>query len=91
VVLTPENPAKFSWSQIDNAATYRLELQDLQGNPLLAAVLIAGTISYRAPSWLKEKSVDTIAQWAVIAFNEQGTQIAATGWRSFRFESARTP
>ena len=91
VVFTPANPIKFTWSQIDNAATYHLELQDLQGNPLLSAVLIAGTVSYRAPSWLKDKSGDTIARWRVIAFNEQGTQIAATGWRSFRFEDARIP
>jgi hypothetical protein len=91
VVLTPESPIKFTWSQIDNAATYHLELQDLQSNPLLSAVLIAGTVSYRAPPWLRDRVGPVIARWRVIAFDRQGAQIAATNWRSLRFEPVRSP
>ncbi len=91
VVLGPGKPVNFSWSPIDSAVTYRFELQDLQGTPLLSAILLAGTVSYCAPSWLIEKVGSVIVRWRVAAFNDRGTQIAATDWRSLRFSSVPTP
>jgi len=91
VVLRPEKPVNFTWSPIDSAVTYHFELQDLQGTPLLSAILLAGTVSYSAPSWLTEKVGPVIVRWRVAAFSNLSTQIAATDWRSLRFESVQTP
>ena len=87
VVLTPEKPIEFSWSQIDHVAVYHLELQDLQGSALLSAVLRAGTGTYRPPSWLRNTVGDSVVRWRVIAFSGLGKQIAATDWRTLRIRS----
>jgi hypothetical protein len=91
VLLAPNQPVDFTWSPMTSAATYRLEVTDLQDNPIISAILPAdaanpgGPVIYRAPSWLKDRVRDTVARWRVIAFDKQGTQLAATNWRSLRF------
>jgi hypothetical protein len=84
-VLPPDKPLDFTWTLIDGAATYRLEVQDVQAAPMISAILVGGVGTYRAPSWLKDKVGDKLVRWRVLAFNEQGQQIAETEWRNLRF------
>lgn len=89
-VLSPDKPVDFKWTLIDNATTYRLEVQDLQGNPIVSAILTTGVSNYRAPSWLRDRVRDTVMQWRVIAFDQTGKEIVETEWHSLRFkESAK--
>jgi len=85
-VLPPDKPVDFKWALIDNATTYRLEVQDLQATPILSAILVGGLDAYRAPSWLKDRVRDTVMQWRVIAFDQAGKQIVETEWRSLRLK-----
>ncbi len=86
--LASNRPVDFVWSHVENAATYRLELQDLQGNNVISAILLGSTETYRAPSWLKDKVGSGVVQWRVIAFNEIGQRIAESQWRTLRFAAA---
>jgi len=96
VLLAPEQPVDFQWFPIPQAVTYRLEVVDLQGNPIISAILPGNstkpgnTLNYRAPSWLKDRVRDTIARWRVLAFDELGKQIDQTDWRSLRFAKGVT-
>ncbi len=83
-LLPTDKPIDFKWTLIDNATTYRLEVQDLQATPILSAILVGGVETYRAPSWLKDRVRDTVMQWRVIAFDQAGKRIVETEWRSLR-------
>ena len=90
VLLAQDQPAEFKWSLVAQAATYRLEVADLQGNPIVSAIVLSGVDTYRAPSWLKDRVRDTVARWRVVAFDQAGRPVAQTDWRSLRFEQTRT-
>ena len=85
VVLPADKPVDFTWTLTDNATTYRLEVEDLQGGSIVAAILMRDVSNYRAPSWLKEKVGGAAARWRVTACDQAGKQIGQTEWRSLRF------
>ncbi len=87
-VLPSDKPLDFTWTLIDNAANYRLEVEDLEGHPIISAILTAGTKTYRAPSWLKDKVGNSVARWRIIAFDYQNNQLSQSDWRSFRLGQA---
>jgi len=91
VLLAQDQLVDFKWSLIAPAATYRLEVADLQGNPIVSAIVLSGVSTYRAPSWLKDRVRDTVARWRVVAFDQAGRPLAETSWRSLRFEQTKTP
>ena len=84
-VLPTDKPVDFTWTLTDNATTYRLEVEDLQGGSIVAAILMRDVSNYRAPSWLKEKVGGGAARWRVTACDQAGKQIGQTEWRSLRF------
>ncbi len=84
-VLSPEQLLHFSWSEIERAAFYRLEVEDLSGKPMLAALLPPGVGTYRAPTWLKDKAGSGILRWRVRALDQTGKPVAETIWHGFRF------
>jgi hypothetical protein len=90
-VLPADNPVDFTWTLTNDATTYRLEVEDLQGNQIVSAILTTdankpdNTSAYRAPSWLKDKLGPDFSRWRVTAFDDQGHQIAQTDWRTFHF------
>lgn len=90
VVLAIDKPVDFTWSHTENAATSRLEVQDLQGNPLMSAILVGAVENYRAPSWFRGKVGDSVMRWRVTAFDEQGRQIGGSSWRTLRFAKIAT-
>jgi hypothetical protein len=76
---------EFSWTEIASAAVYQLEVADEAGQVVLAAMLQPATLSYRAPSFLREKAANTGLQWRVIAIDQSGAKTAETPWRRLRF------
>ena len=92
------------WSAVENnATTYRLEVEDLQGHPIISAILPnqakpttsdatlpTNTLNYRAPSWLKDKLGNTVARWRVIAFDQQNNPLSQSDWRTLRLAKAAT-
>src|SRR5437016_43753 len=84
--LLPEDKAivpidkilEFSWSRIEGATVYRLEVEDLIGHAILSAVLSRDSGSYRAPSWLKEKIGSAALKWRVTAYDDSGRLIDQT-------------
>lgn len=82
--LDPNRPADFAWP-LDDAATYRFEVVDLQGTPVISAILPAGVTSYRAPSWFKDRVGTRVVRWRVISYPQEGNEINKTEWRVLRF------
>jgi hypothetical protein len=74
----------FTWVENQPASFVRLEVADRTGKPLLNSILPVGTMYYRAPSWLREKSGDGNLRWRVMMFDQTGQQIASTPWRGLR-------
>ena len=80
-------PIDFSWSLLENALTYRLEVEDLQSTPVISAILPKGTGAYSAPPWLRERVGAKVVRWRVVAFDEDGKRLSETEWRTLRFGS----
>lgn len=82
-VRSLDRPVDFSWTEIEQAAFYRIELQSMKGDPIISAMLLPGVASYRAPSWLKEKVADGL-QWRVVALDQTGATLNETPWRKLK-------
>jgi hypothetical protein len=82
--IAPDQPLDFSWSEIEPAAFYRLEVEDLTGRPVLSALLYPRVGIYRAPPWVKEKAGSGPLRWRVVALDQTGKPLAETPWHSFR-------
>lgn len=97
VLLTPadngirrmDQPIDFSWPDFQQAAFYRLELTDTKANIILSALVLPGVRTYRAPSWLKEKAVNDILRWRVVALDKEGSSIGKTQWHTLRLTAIR--
>jgi len=93
VLLGPKNseeldkstPVEFSWTTIEGASSYRLEIRDLQDAPLFSAIVLDPTLKYQAPSWLKDKIGAAVVHWRVTAFDDQQKLITETDWSYFKF------
>jgi hypothetical protein len=84
VFLPTADPIVFTWAELVTPAFYRLEVLDMSGQALLAAVLLAGKASYLAPPWLKQKMGASNARWRVVALDRRGQMITESTWRDFR-------
>ncbi len=80
----------FAWMDVERATVYRLDITDSSGKSVLSALLPPGTGTYRAPSWLRERSGVGMLRWRVIALDEIGQQLAESSWRSLRFNESGT-
>ena len=89
-VVSVSKPIDFSWSEVEGAAYYRLELEYTSGEVLLSAVVPYGAASfYRAPSWIGERALKggsgpADIRWRVMALDEQGKTLAETSRRLLR-------
>jgi hypothetical protein len=77
---------EFRWVDTVPAAMVRLEVEDMEGRPVHAAVVTPGLGTYAAPPWLAEKATDGYLRWRVEAVDNDGRVAARTGWRSLRFD-----
>ena len=97
-ILPPENasmpsntPIDFSWVEIKQAALYTLEIKNSQGEIILSAHLQSGLGTYRAPSWLIDKTADGSLSWHLSALNFSGKVIQESDWRSLNLIQNETP
>lgn len=84
-----DKPIDFSWSEAEQAALYRLEVTGAEGNAIMSAVVLPGVGTYRAPSWLKDRSADGMLRWRVLALDQNGATIIETPWRALRLMPAK--
>jgi hypothetical protein len=86
--LSPATPVDFSWTEVVQAALYRVSVQDAEETRVLDAVVPASLNTYRAPPWLIEKATHGLLQWRVDALDFGGNLIGQTPWRALQFTSA---
>ena len=86
-LLEARRPIDFTWIEVPNATFYELELQDAAGKNLLFAWLRSNLRSYRAPSWLKDKT-ETV-RWRVVAKDQNGKAISESGFRTVRLAKTK--
>ena len=79
----------FAWMNVEKAALYRLEVTSGSGNTILSALLPAGTETYRAPSWTRERASDGVLRWRVVALDEAAKPIAESSWRTLLLKAAQ--
>lgn len=80
----------FAWVIIETASLYRLEISEADGKAVLSALLPRGITTYRAPSWLRDRTNTGGLRWRVVALNEMGQPLAESDWRNLRFCEAGT-
>ena len=88
-IIGKGGPIDFTWSEIEGAAYYGLDVQDASGGAVISAVVLPGTGFYRAPSWLKDRVLKDKASggeinWKVAAFDESGKRLGETARRVLR-------
>ena len=77
---SPGEIMQFSWTEVADSSIYRLEVKDGSG-VILSALVNKGAPNYSAPPWLLERAQDNL-QWRVIAVGKNGSDIAASAWRT---------
>ena len=87
--LPANRSVDFTWLPDVKATTCILEVEDLQGNSIISAILTSDKHTYRAPPWLKDTVGDTLARWRVVCVAEAACQTGQTEWRTFRFARTR--
>ena len=89
--LAPESALDFEWTQVPAALLYRLELADMAGTQLFAAVVQQGIGTFRAPPFVRDRAADGRLHWRVVALGAEGSELGATGWRELRLSPASVP
>jgi hypothetical protein len=87
-VFNPTTTIEFAWLDVDKGLFYKLEVTDLDGKPLMYALLSRGAGRYRAPSWLAKRVNSNGLRWRVRALDEVGEQVAQSPWRALSFHIA---
>ncbi len=82
-----DRPLAFTWTEVDQAAFYRLEIETVDARHVLSALVERGTGTYRAPSWLKDRAGDGRVRWRVAALSATGKEIRITPWRNLELSA----
>lgn len=90
-IARPGESVTFRWREDARADFYRLEVMDMDGRAILAALLPAGVLDYRSPPWLTEGAPPGTVRWRVVALDLGGEPIRNTAWRELAFETDRSP
>jgi len=72
----------FSWTPDDDAAVYKLEVENESGG-VLSALIASSVVGYTAPPFLGNQS-GQVLRWRVVAIGPDGDPIARSGWRDFQ-------
>jgi hypothetical protein len=83
--LAAGQPVAFSWSELEGAELYRLEIQTEDRTPILSAIIPRGTTVYRAPPWLEERAAGKGIRWRVVALDQAGRSLRNSPWREGAF------
>jgi hypothetical protein len=88
--LSLTQPVDFSWTEMPQAALYRLRVESAEGDVPLRAVVPAGLNSYRAPPWLTEAPSTAPFRWRIEALDFEGHLVGQTPWYRL-FTASVTP
>lgn len=88
--LSPSKPFVVMWSPSagSGADFYRVDLETLQGESLLSALLPRTARRYEVPSWLATRAADRTIRWRVVGLAADGAHLRTSAWRSARFAEA---
>ena len=78
--LSLAQPVTFSWTEMPQAALYRLRVEGGDGATPLRAVVPASLNSYRAPPWLTEAPSAAPFRWRIEALDFDGDLVGQTPW-----------
>jgi hypothetical protein len=92
-VASDEMPLKFTWTEIENASLFQIQIEDSEGKEVLSALLKPGEGVYSAPPWLKDKTKSENLKWRIRAVDNSGREIERSKWRNFKFSrnNEKTP
>jgi hypothetical protein len=79
--LVPGQRIRFSWSEDPRAVLYRLEIQTVDGEEILAAIAEARRPAYDAPPWLAERAGGRTLRWRVVSLDGSGSVVRGGPWR----------
>jgi hypothetical protein len=79
----------FKWTEVENAAIYKLELVTSDSALILSALLPKGVATYRAPSWLRDRSATGELRWRIVTLDQTGQPIGETVWRRLKLIAKR--
>ena len=90
-VFAANETIDFAWLDIDKGAFYQVEVADADGKTVMTALLPAKLGTYRAPSWLRERTKQNALRWRVRALDESGQQVGESAWRNLCFGEIGKP
>ncbi|MEW5975597.1 MAG: hypothetical protein AB1898_07305 [Acidobacteriota bacterium] len=90
-VLPAGQTVNLVWMEMAGPLLYRVEVEDLQGNKLLTALLQPGVGVYRLPPWVVQSAASDPLRWRVAAVDQKGAVAAETEWRTWKMESVAGP
>lgn len=79
-----EKSVEFHWMEAAEAALYRLEVAAEDGSELHSALLPAGIIYYKLPSFLASELSNMNLRWRIAAFDKSGKKTAESQWSGLR-------
>jgi hypothetical protein len=82
-VAAADQMIEFKWPRMQNAALYRLDIADQTEQIIFSALMQSMTLSYHAPSWLRERATGEV-KWRVVALDKSGVKTIETPWRKLR-------
>jgi hypothetical protein len=85
-IATAGAPIDLSWSSVQGAVLYRVDIEDSQARQILSAVLPAGARSYRLPPWLKDRAPDGQVRWRVSALDAGGVAVVISDRRNLTIQ-----
>ena len=79
--LPHDKEINLSWSDINNADIYRLEIFN-NNDAILSALVQPGVSNYTPPPWIFDYA-NTILRWRIQALNQNGQLLGQSNWRTF--------
>jgi hypothetical protein len=79
--VPPDSTLTVSWLENRQAALYRVDFETDDGVPVFSAIAPAGSVTYRAPSFLAERGSGKALRWRVTALDFGGHESRRSPWR----------
>jgi hypothetical protein len=67
---------------------YRVDLETLEGEALLSALLPRTARRYEVPAWLATRAADRAIRWRVVGLAADGAHLRTSTWRTAKFTQA---
>ncbi len=84
-LIASGQPVIFGWQTTSDAAFYRLDLTDPQGQPVLSALIETPATKYVSPPLTGEHAATGRLTWKIVALDAAGKEIARSQVGTFRY------